>query len=68
MDRHRRAAHRNQRQHAADGEINAPGDDDERQAAGENSVNRSLPERIPMRPDLEKCTLGIEDCSNNKNQ
>ena len=45
---------RHQAQHTAHGEINAPGDDDDRHAAGENAAHRSLPQHVPMGTPLEE--------------
>ncbi len=54
MDGHRRAANRRQRQHAADGQINAAGNNDQRHAAGEHAIDRGLPERVAVGAELEE--------------
>ena len=60
VERGEREEHRGEREHAADGEVDAAGDDHQRHAAGEDAVDRRLAQRVAVHRRLPERAVGVE--------
>lgn len=68
MNGHHRAGHRNERENAADGQIDSARDNDKRHATSKNSVHRQLAKRVAMRAAIEEGAIGIENDADKQHQ